>query len=117
MRSPHPIHWLDYAALRAQIPIRRVLDELDFEPLIVRGDQWRGVCPLHDSSSRQPCFSVHLTKNVFRCFHCQAAGNQLDLWAAATQTTLYRATLDLCARLSIDPALAFRDPQPRNSSL
>jgi len=45
-------------------------------------------------------FSANLRKNMFRCFTCHAQGNQLDLWAAATQQELYDAAVDLCDQLS-----------------
>lgn len=98
---------LDYAAIREQIPIARVLDILDWVPLNSRGHQWRGHCPLlcsslHDSD-QHPCFSVHVSRHLFQCFHCRRSGNQLDLWATVTGIPLYRATLDLCSRLGIEP--------------
>ena len=95
---------LDYAALRAQIPIRRVLQQCNYVPLLVRGDQWRGPCPLHGPQQhRDRCFSVNVRKNVFRCFHCHASGNQLDLWTCLTKLPLHEAALDLCRRLHIEP--------------
>ena len=111
--------YLDYAAIRAQIPIRRVLDLLDWEPTIRRGAQWRGNCPLHCSASpsspRDPCFSVHVSRHLFQCFHCHCRGNQLDLWEAVTGYLLLPATLDLCRRLGIQP-ITLPNPLPRNPS-
>jgi hypothetical protein len=99
--------WLDYAAIREQIPIRRVLELLDWQPVLRRGPQWRGPCPLSCClsfrSQATRCFSVHLSRDLFRCFHCNGYGNQLDLWAAATEQPLHPATLDLCNRLGITP--------------
>ena len=63
---------LDYRALRAQIPIRAVLEELHYVPLRIRGDQWRGPCPLHGSQDSSDCFSVQISKHVFFCHGCQA---------------------------------------------
>jgi len=37
--------------------------------------------------------------NAYRCFHCGSAGNQLDLWVAATKQPLYQAAIELCQRL------------------
>ena len=108
---------LDYAAIRAQIPIRRVLDLLHWEPTRCRGDQWRGPCPLLCSTSRslqrRPDFSIHISRHLFQCFHCGRGGNQLDLWAVASGTPLRPATLDLCRRLGITP-ITLAEPQPRN---
>jgi DNA primase len=109
---------LDYAALRAQIPIRRVLQQRNYVPLTIRGDQWRGVCPIHDPLTAQACdFSVNVRKDVFRCFHCGAQGNQLDLWSLLTDRPLYEASLDLCRRLGIKPPQLppLRNPKNRPS--
>ena len=104
---------LDYRALRALIPIRRVLDLLEWSPRTMRGDQWRGLCPLHDwPTGGAPHFSVNVAKNAYRCFRCKAGGNQLDLWAAYTHLPLNPACLDLCFRLGVEPPLL---PPIRNS--
>jgi len=104
---------LDYRALRALIPIRHVLDLLEWSPRTVRGVQWRGLCPLHDSSTDVDLsFSVNAAKNVYQCFRCKARGNQLDLWAVYTHLPLKPACLDLCLRLGLDPPLI---PAIRNS--
>lgn len=104
---------LDYAALRARTPIQTVLQQCHYVPLLIRGDQWRGPCPLHGApQSRDRCFSVNVRKSVFHCFHCHAKGNQLDLWARLTSLPLYDASLDLCARLGIEPPQL---PSSRNS--
>jgi DNA primase len=97
---------LDYRALRALIPIRQVLDLLGWSPRTSRGVQWRGLCPLHDSSADvDPSFSVNVAKNAYQCFRCQAQGNQLDLWAAYRHLPLKPASLDLCHRLHLAPPL------------
>jgi transposase InsO family protein len=78
---------LGLAALRRRVSMAQVLGHLGYlESLRGSGPQRRGPCPLHDApSDRHRCFSVHLGKGVFRCFHpeCQAQGNTLDLWAAS----------------------------------
>jgi len=106
---------LNYAAIRAQIPIRRVLELLDWKPTRRRGDQWRGQCPLlcSSGSNRKPRFSVHVSRHLFQCFTCHHCGNQLDLWAAATTKPLHPATLDLCHRLGVEP-VTLGNPQPRD---
>ena len=108
---------LDYAAIRTQIPIRRVLDLLHWVPTRRRGHQWRGPCPLLCSSSlsseRRPDFSIHVSRDLFQCFHCARGGNQLDLWADVSGLPLRPATLDLCRRLGITP-ITLANPQPQN---
>jgi len=93
---------LDYQKLRTQITIEQVLRLLGFRPLRRYAKTLRGPCPIHASPDDR-CFSVHLERNLFRCFRCGAAGNQLDLWRLAQRRPLHPATLDLCRQLGIQP--------------
>lgn len=106
---------LDYAAIRGRISIRRVLELLRYQPSERRGDQWRGPCPICSSGVtdvEQRCFSVHVGRHLFQCFRCRQSGNQLDLWAHLSGHSLYRATLDLCQRLGLDPFTPENPQQP-----
>jgi transposase len=84
---------IDFAYLRSQITMERVLRHLGyFGRLRGSGVQLRGPCPVHGTKrERGRSFSVHLHKGVFQCFHppCGAAGNILDLWCAVNRLTLY----------------------------
>jgi len=91
---------IDYRQLRAGVSMSEVLDLLGFSAVASTGAQLRGPCPRHGSSARSRVFSVNLAKNTFQCFKCKAAGNHLDLWAAASKQALYDAALDLCQRLN-----------------
>lgn len=107
---------IDFRKVRALVSLGDVLELLGFVPRTSAGDQRRGVCPLHRFASRTSrVFSVNLAKNAFRCFQCGAAGNQLDLWAAATKLSLHEAAEDLCRRLHhpipwIQPGTEKRNP-------
>jgi transposase InsO family protein len=93
---------IDFAALRALVPITLVLEWLDFRPRSTRGAQQRGGCPLHGSTSpKSRSFSVDVQGRVFQCFKCGRSGNALDLWAAASKLPPYDAAVDLCQRLSL----------------
>jgi transposase len=96
---------VDFAFLRDQVRIAQVLDHLGLTgQLRGRGHQRRGPCPVHGQpTDPSPTFSVHLGKNVFRCFHadCQAQGNVLDLWAAIHKLPLYEAALHLAATFKV----------------
>jgi hypothetical protein len=97
--------FLDYAALRAAVPVRSVLALLAFEPSSMRGMQWRGACPLpgHDSSrTGRNTFSVNVQHDLFNCHACKIGGDQLNLWATVHECTTYEAALDLCRRLNLD---------------
>jgi DNA primase len=92
---------IDYRQLRADITMAEVLELLGFVVVERRGHQVRGQCPFHEPCARgkRRSFSVNLRRHLFQCFKCQAAGNQLDLWARATKKPIHEAALDLCARL------------------
>jgi transposase len=94
---------VDYQALRSLTSMRQVLDLLNFAPADTNGDQVRGGCPIHGSTSpRSRSFSANLAKNAYRCFKCQSQGNHLDLWAAATNQNIYAAAVDLCRQLHVE---------------
>lgn len=89
--------WIDYRALRQQIPMERVLELIGYHPTSHRGRQLRGPCPLHAPKHPHPrSFSVDLTRGLFRCFECGAQGNSLDLWVGFRRLPLRKAALDLC---------------------
>jgi DNA primase len=93
---------IDFAALRSTISLAQVLASLNFNPVGRSGDELRGPCTVHESSSpTSRSFSADLRKNTWNCFRCGAGGNQLDLWAATQKLPIYAAALDLCERLAI----------------
>ena len=94
---------VQFQEVRARVCMAQVLDLLEFIPCEVSNRQVRGPCPVHDSTSpRSRSFSANLKKNIYRCFRCGSAGNQLDLYAAATHQSLFAAAVDLCARVGCD---------------
>jgi putative transposase len=108
---------IDFPALRSLLSLAPVLQLLGFQALGKRGNQERGPCPLHGSTSgTSRCFSVHLERNIFHCFKCGCTGNALDLWVKATQQTPYDAAIDLGQRLNLKlPTLPFhrnREEEP-----
>jgi transposase len=114
---------LDYAAIRQQITMTQVLDQLGLlKSLKGRRPQLRGPCPIHGNAEEpHRSFSVNLDKQVFRCFHgeCAVQGNVLDLWAAVRRLPLYEATLDLIKTFGLRTALNREEepvrPSPRKS--
>lgn len=93
---------IDYQAVRSLVRMADVLEWIGFTPIIRRGSQLRGACPLPGCPSRSHrTFSVHLEKQVFHCFACRTHGNQLDLWAAVYQQSIYNAAANLCQRANI----------------
>jgi transposase len=98
--------WLDFAHVKSQLPIQRVLEHLNlFAQFRGRGSQWRGPCPVHGQGKGRT-FSVHLEQNVFHCFDakCAIKGDVIDLWAAIKGLKLREAALELVALFNLEPA-------------
>jgi DNA primase len=91
---------VDLRQARREIRLSWVLKLLGWQPRERRGEQVRGGCPFHGSTSpHSRSFSAHLGRGVWHCFRCDASGNALELWARATGLGLYQAVLDLDDRL------------------
>ena len=114
-RERAPRQRIDYAFLRQQITMEQILQELDWRSRL-KGTlpQLRGPCPIHGGNDcRHRSFSVHLSKQIFHCFHgeCSAQGNALDLWAAVRRLPLYEAALDLANTFHLN-LYADREEEP-----
>jgi len=73
---------IDFKALKAQVSLLDVLRLLKWEQVKERGEELRGPCPVHGSSTPESTiFAVAPKKNAWQCFKCGASGNQLDLAA------------------------------------
>ena len=97
--------WIDFDLLREQVTMEQVLAHLNWlSCLRGSGPQRRGPCPVHGASAdRLRSFSVHLQKNVFRCFHlsCASHGDVIDLWAAVHRLHLPEAAHHLAATFNL----------------
>ena len=59
---------IDFQLLRERITMRDVLQLLQFEPIVRRGEQWRGPCPVHGSQNpRSRSFSVNVRLGRYHC--------------------------------------------------
>jgi len=56
-----------------------------------KGDQLRGVCPLHEGAKNKNSLSVNRVKNCFKCFSCQSQGNILDFVVGMENCTKFQA--------------------------
>jgi DNA primase len=91
---------IDYRRARAEVRLAVVLDLLGWRAREGHGEQVRGPCPVHRSTSpRSRSFSAHLGRGLWQCFACGASGNALDLWARVTGQALYPAVLGLYRQL------------------
>jgi hypothetical protein len=98
--------WLDFAHLKRQLPMGRVLDHLGLTPRLKgSGAQRRCACPIHRGDGRGRTFSVNLEANVYQCFdaRCGSAGDVIDLWAALSQRDVRSAALDLVHGFGLEP--------------
>ena len=94
---------VDFDAVRRAITMQQVLDAIGFQATHRVGDQLRGPCPVHGSTSKTSrVFSVNLGNQRYYCHKCKSHGNQLELYAAVQQTTLYQAAVELCRTLGRD---------------
>ena len=91
---------IDLRQARTDLRLAEVLELLGWTARTQTGVQVRGPCPVHQSRSPgSRSFSAHLSRNLWQCFVCGAAGNALDLWAQVTRQELYAAVLELYRRL------------------
>lgn len=89
-----------FAEVRAKVTMAEVLGLLGFVPCETSGDQVRGPCPVHHSSTPSGrSFSANLRLHIYRCFKCGSSGNQLDLYASASGLSLFEAAVALCEQL------------------
>jgi DNA primase len=110
---------IDFRQVRQRCSMAEVLDLIGFVPRLRYGAQVRGCCPVHRSEApTSRSFAVHLQRQLYHCFRCGSAGNQLDLYAAVTQQGLYAAAVDLCVKLHREvprlPAKASRNTSREN---
>jgi hypothetical protein len=97
---------LDFAHVKSQLPMARVLDHLGLTPrLNGAGAQKRCACPIHRGDGRGRTFSVNFDLNKYQCFDagCQSHGDVIDLWAALHRMSLRDAALDLVRTFDLEP--------------
>src|SRR5829696_2293227 len=98
--------WLDFAHLKRQLPMSRVLDHLGLGVRLKgTGPQRRCACPIHRGDGRGRTFGVNLEANVYQCFdaRCRSQGDVIDLWAALGQRDVRAAALDLVHVFGLEP--------------
>jgi Transposase IS116/IS110/IS902 family/CHC2 zinc finger len=104
--APSQTSAVDFAHLKRQLPIARVLDQLGLTTRLKGpGPQQRCACPIHRGDARGRTFSVHLDQGVFQCFDnsCAAKGDVIDLWASVRGMSLREAALGLVRTFDLEP--------------
>jgi DNA primase len=92
--------WVDFRAVKQAVNLEAVLRYYQIPALRRRGDRLEGPCPLH-RGEREDSFRVHLRRNVFHCFACEAQGNVLDFVAALEECSIREAALRLQQRFGV----------------
>ncbi len=84
--------WLDFRALKAQVPIRDVLERYGFLDALAEKKPGKlvGPCPIHGGTGKTS-FNVDTDKNVFNCFSGCGGGNVLDLVMKIEDVTIREA--------------------------
>jgi DNA primase len=99
---------IDFENLKATIPILDLLESIGWQPARVRhgGAELRGPCPIHASASQQRViFSVTPSRNIFKCFKCNAGGDTIALAAYLFGIPLDQrvtAAVELCKHLGTE---------------
>ena len=99
---------VDFGALKARVSIVELLESIGWEPLRIRrgGKELRGPCPIHNSSSATSLiFSVTPSRNIFKCFKCEAGGDTIALAAylfGIPRDQRVKAAVELCKQLGIE---------------
>jgi hypothetical protein len=99
--------FVDFAHLKRQLPLARVLDQLGLlARLRGQGAQRRCACPIHRGDQRGRTFSVNLDTNVWQCFAktCGHKGDVIDLWSSVNGMSVREAALDLVRTFHLEPS-------------
>jgi len=95
---------IDSRSARREIRLAVVPELLNWRARERNGEQARGPCPVHGSSSPSSrSLSAHLGRGIWQCFRCGASGNALESYARVSGQKLYPATVGPCRRLGRTP--------------
>jgi DNA primase len=98
---------IDFAALKRTASIVELLESIGWQAARTRrgGNELRGGCPIHGSRSAQSMiFSVTPSRNIFKCFRCDAGGDTIALAAyllGIPRDQRVKAAVALCHQLGI----------------
>lgn len=87
----------DIDNLISQLKIEEVVGE--FVPLKKAGANYKGLCPFHKDTS--PSFMVSPSKNICKCFVCEAGGNPVKFYAEYKKINFYEAAEELAKKYDI----------------
>ena len=99
---------VDFNVLKRVVSIVELLESIGWKAVRTRrgGNELRGPCPIHGSSSETSLiFSVTPSRNIFRCFKCDAGGDVIALAAylfGIPRDQRVKAAVALCKQLAIE---------------
>ncbi len=73
--------------IKNSIKIEDVVNKLGGLNLAKTGNSLQGNCPTGHSSQGEKCFSINTDKNFYHCFHCGAAGDNINLVELVNNTS------------------------------
>lgn len=65
--------------IKDNVNIENVVEKLGGLNLVKTGNSLQGNCPTGHTSQGEKCFSINTEKNFYHCFHCGAAGDNINL--------------------------------------
>jgi len=80
-----------------------IIRYVPIEKLTQRGNKITGICPLPGHSEKTPSWTGNLATNTWRCYGCNAYGDQVDLVAQALNMPLPDAVKLIASDLGITP--------------
>lgn len=113
-----PTRWIDFTALKHQVPIRAVLERYGYlEQLKDKGGgKLSGPCPIHGGKNPNG-FHVSTQKNVFNCFTKCGGGNVLDLVMKVEDCDIRDAGLKLADWFEVHPTREATKQAPKKATL
>jgi DNA primase len=78
--------------LKAEVSLVRLVESSGVKLSRKGKDEWAGCCPFHADDT--PSLSVSVSKNLFRCFGCDAGGGVID-WVMRAEGVSFRHAVEL----------------------
>lgn len=104
--------WVDFATIKQSVGLAAVLRRYRVSLRRSGRDQYRGLCPIHCGEGRD-AFHANLSRNLFHCFSCGAAGTVLDFVAAMEGCTLREAARKLAEETAVSVVAALPAGRPK----
>ena len=87
--------------------INRIIDEVDIAkeisehiPILPDGAGFKAVCPFHNDTN--PSMKISVTKKIFKCFSCGAAGNVIQFVSKFEKISFSEACVKLAKKIGIE---------------